>query len=145
MKCPKCNVDLVAEVRHKVDMEVCPSCKGMWLSAKELDELENEAFDLGEHGKGTLVYDAAATTQKCPQCATPMRRFNYHAYDLRMDFCPQQHGYWLDAGADERVLKLMKDEERRFKRNVHAEAQWGSMLSHMRSGSFMSKLKDLFR
>lgn len=145
MKCPKCKVELVAATRHKVDMHVCPSCKGMWLDTQELDQLENEAFDLGEDEKGMLVYDSTATDQGCPVCAAEMQRFNYHAYALQMDFCPNRHGYWLDADADAQVLKLMQDEERGYKRSVSAEAQWGRTLQRMRTGSFLEKLKDLFR
>ncbi|HEX7324401.1 MAG TPA: zf-TFIIB domain-containing protein [Rhodanobacteraceae bacterium] len=144
MKCPKCKVELVQTVRHKVDMQTCPSCKGMWLDARELDQLENETFDLGEDEKGMLVYDAMSTTQPCPVCAADLKRFNYHAYALQMDVCPNQHGFWLDAGADDEVLKLMRDEERGYKRSASADAQWSRTLQHMRSGSFLEKLKDLF-
>jgi len=145
MKCPKCNVDLVPKVQHKVDVSFCPSCKGMWLDAQELDQLENEAFDLGEDEKGTLAFSSTPTTQKCPVCEATLRRFNYRAYDLEMEFCPDRHGYWLDADADTRVLELMKDEEQGYERSVRAEAQWGRMTQRMRSGSFLTKLKDLFR
>lgn len=145
MKCPKCNVDLVPAVRHKVNMSVCPSCKGMWLDAQELDQLENEAFDLGEDEKGTLVYDATPTTAGCPECGAPLQRFNYHAYALVLEFCPNQHGYWLEADEDERVLQLMKKEEQDFNRSVRADMQWSRTLQHLRSGSFLSKLKNLFR
>ena len=104
MKCPKCHIELVEAIRHKVDMHICPSCKGMWLNAQELDQLENEVFDLGEDEKGMLVYDANPTSQQCPVCAANLQRFNYHAYPLEMDFCPNQHGYWLDADGDAQVL-----------------------------------------
>lgn len=145
MKCPKCNVDLVPAVRHKVNMGVCPSCKGMWLDAQELDQLENEAFDLGEDEKGTLVYDATPTALKCPECNASLQRFNYHAYALALEFCPNQHGYWLDADEDNRVLELMKKEEKDFNRSVRADMQWSRTLQHLRSGSFLNKLKNLFR
>lgn len=145
MKCPKCNVDLVPKVRHKIDVDFCPSCKGMWLDAQELDQLENEAFDLGEHAKGTLAFRSMSTTLKCPRCEAGMQRFNYRAYGLELEFCPNQHGFWLDADEDTRVLELMKDEEHDYERSVRAEAQWGRMMGRMRSGSFLTKLKDLFR
>ena len=145
MKCPKCNLDLVPKVRHKVNVHFCESCKGMWLHASELDELENEAFDLGEHAKGTLVFISKPTTTKCPACGTALQRFNYRAYDLEMEFCPDGHGYWLDANEDTRVLELMEDEEQSYERSARAEAQWNRMMLRMRSRSFFSKLKDLFR
>ncbi|HLI18219.1 MAG TPA: zf-TFIIB domain-containing protein [Rhodanobacteraceae bacterium] len=144
MKCPKCNVELIAKTRHKVDMSVCPSCEGMWLDAQELDQLENEAFDLGEDEKGTLVFSSTPTAQKCPQCGAKLQRFNYRAYDLQMEFCPNRHGYWLDADEDTRALELMKDEEHGYERSVRAEAQWGRMMQRMRTGSFLTRLKDLF-
>lgn len=145
MKCPKCNADLTPAVRHKVNVNLCPSCNGMWLNAQELDELENEAFDLGEDQKGTLIYSPTPTSAKCPQCSANLQRFNYHAYALELEFCPNQHGYWLDAGEDNRVLELMKKEEHDFNRSVRADMQWAKLLQHMRSGSFLNKLKNLFR
>ena len=62
-----------------------------------------------------------------------------------MEFCPNQHGYWLDADEDNRVLELMKQEEKDYERKVLAEDQWGRTLHRLRSGSFLSKLRDLFR
>ena len=62
-----------------------------------------------------------------------------------MEFCPNQHGYWLDVDEDTRVLELMQDEERGYERSVRAEAQWSRMMQRMRTGSFITKLKDLFR
>ncbi|MGH8141540.1 MAG: zf-TFIIB domain-containing protein, partial [Steroidobacteraceae bacterium] len=55
LKCPRCNVELVPTVRHKITVNYCHSCKGMWLERQELEQLEDEVFDFGEHAKGTLV------------------------------------------------------------------------------------------
>ena len=30
MKCPKCSVDLLPTIRHKIKVNYCQSCKGMW-------------------------------------------------------------------------------------------------------------------
>ena len=145
MKCPRCNLDLVAEVRHKITVQACPSCKGMWFACQELEELEDEAFDFGEHAKGTLVPSSTPTTLKCPECSAPLNRFQYRFYDLEMEFCENQHGYWLDEDEDTRVLELMKKEEADEKRKLLAEDQWARTLKHLRSGSFLSKVKNLFR
>lgn len=145
MKCPKCNSDLTETVRHKLKVDYCPSCKGMWLEAQELGELEDEAFDFGDHAKGTLAFSSAATTAKCPECNTQLQKFNYRFYDLELEFCPDQHGYWLDENEDNRVLELMKQGERDYKRTVRAEEQWTKTLHRLRSGSFLSKLRNLFR
>jgi hypothetical protein len=34
----------------------------MWLEHQELDQLEDEVFDFGEHAKGTLVVDLTSTS-----------------------------------------------------------------------------------
>jgi Zn-finger nucleic acid-binding protein len=64
---------------------------------------------------------------------------------LRLDYCENQHGFWLDAGEEERVLQLMKDREKDMKRKFEAEAEWDRTLQRFRSKSFWRKLTDLFR
>ncbi len=62
-----------------------------------------------------------------------------------MEFCPNQHGYWLEDDEDTRVLELMKKEEAELARKLLAEDKWSALLHHMRSGSFFDRLKDLFQ
>jgi len=145
VKCPKCNVDLLPTIRHKLQVNYCPSCKGMWLEHPELEELEDEVFDFGDRWKGTLVFDSVATTDKCPECTSSLQRFRYRFYDLEMEFCPNQHGYWLDADEDTRVLELMTREEGDLQRKLLAEDKWAATLKHMRSRSFFSKVRGLFQ
>jgi Zn-finger nucleic acid-binding protein len=54
MKCPDCDVELVQDERDGIDMEICPSCKGMWLTCQELAQLEDEVFDFGDEEKREL-------------------------------------------------------------------------------------------
>ena len=86
MKCPRCSSDLVPAIRHKIQVKYCESCKGMWLESQELEQLEDEVFDFGEHAKGTLVAAATPTTTKCPECNALLRRFRYRFYYLEMEF-----------------------------------------------------------
>jgi Zn-finger nucleic acid-binding protein len=144
VECPRDGVTLVPTMRHKIQVNFCQSCKGMWLEHGELDELEDEVFDFGDRWKGTLVFGSTASTDKCPECATQLQRFRYRFYDLEMEFCPNQHGYWLEADEDTRVLELMKMEEADLQRKLLAEDRWARTLRHMRSRSFFSKLRDLF-
>jgi Zn-finger nucleic acid-binding protein len=104
MKCPKCNVDLVAQTDRGVEVQACPNCKGMWLTPAELDQLENEAFD-NEANKGSLFLVTRRTELKCPVCSATLKRFDYRFFDLELDFCPD-HGFWLDKDADARILEL---------------------------------------
>ena len=144
MKCPRDDTELVKKHRDGVDMEYCPSCGGMWLTRQELNQLEDDVFDLGDENKGTLVPNATQTTLQCPACNKPMQRFEYRFYGLEMDFCEDGHGFWLDKDSDKKVLELMKKEEAALKRKVRAEDKWAANLRHMSSGSFLDKLRNLF-
>ncbi|WP_270089191.1 TFIIB-type zinc ribbon-containing protein [Sphingobacterium sp. SYP-B4668] len=39
MKCPNCNDTLLMTERHQVEIDYCPSCRGVWLDKGELDKL----------------------------------------------------------------------------------------------------------
>jgi len=144
LKCPRCNSDLTPTIRHKIKVNYCQSCKGMWLEYQELEQLEDEVFDFGEAAKGTLVFSSTPTTAKCPECSALLKRFRYRFYDLEMEFCENQHGYWLEDDEDTRVLELMKKEESNYERKLLAEDKWATTLKRMRSRSFLSKVRDLF-
>jgi len=117
----------------------------MWLERQELEELEDEVFDFGEHAKGTLVPSSTPTDLKCPECDARLRRFQYRFYDLEMEFCERQHGYWLESDEDSRVLELMKQEETDLLRKLRAEDRWAATLKRMRSGTLLDKMRNLFR
>jgi len=145
MKCPDCKTDLAPAKQSGVEMEACPTCKGMWLTRQELNQLEDEVFDFGDDEKGSLMLDSTADTRPCPECGETMNRFEYRFFDLEMDFCGEGHGFWLEAGEDKRVLELMKKEEAGLERKVLAEDKWTAHMKRLRSGSFIDRLRDLFR
>ena len=39
MHCPKCGQQLTTETYASVEIDVCPSCKGLWLDATELNTI----------------------------------------------------------------------------------------------------------
>jgi len=143
MKCPNCDAELAKTKRSGVEMEMCPACKGMWLTPQELTQMEDEVFDFGDNEKGTLAFEPTDDSRKCPQCSQPMKSFQYRLYDLNMDFCGNGHGYWLEADEDKRVLELMKQEEKDLGRKVLAEDRFAAHLRYLQSGSFMDRLREM--
>jgi Zn-finger nucleic acid-binding protein len=142
MKCPIDNADLVLAKRDGVAMEICPVCNGMWLTRQELAQLEDTVFDFGDDEKGSMMLGSSATALPCPECGTPMKSFQYRLYDLEMDFCEAGHGYWLTADEDQRVLELMKMEEKNLGRTVLAQDRFAAHLQFLRSGSFMERMHE---
>ena len=39
MKCPICNIDLQMTERQGVEIDYCPTCRGVWLDRGELDKI----------------------------------------------------------------------------------------------------------
>ena len=39
MKCPNCNETLLISERNNVEIDYCPSCRGVWLDRGELDKM----------------------------------------------------------------------------------------------------------
>ncbi|MEZ0451799.1 zf-TFIIB domain-containing protein [Sphingobacterium thalpophilum] len=43
MKCPNCNETLLMTERHRIEIDYCPNCRGVWLDKGELDKLLEQA------------------------------------------------------------------------------------------------------
>ncbi len=128
MNCPKCE-NFLTKKYYKGMMEVdyCPNCRGMWLDFDELDRLEDMAFDQDQY-KGSLVHRENGISSQCPHCSASLREFQYRLYDLKLDLCPQKHGFWLDAGEDEHVLAIMRQRASEIQRKQGAEDEWKKVL-----------------
>lgn len=134
MNCPKCDSVLVNKFyKGMLEVEACPNCRGMWLDANELDKLEDVVFADDNH-KGSLIHHQHKTDFPCPRCNAKLDEFQYRLYDLKLDACIQYgHGFWLDAGEDERVLEIMSRRLQEISRKVSAEAEWKQTLKKMHS------------
>ena len=140
MNCPKCKTELVKKYyKGMIEVESCPNCRGMWLDFKELDRLEDAAFDDDTH-KGSLVHFQSQTEYPCPRCGVNLDEFQYRLNDLKLDTCTENdHGFWLDAGEDERVISIMRQRAEDVKRKLDAESEWKQVLQGMHS--FLRKRK----
>lgn len=134
MNCPKCATDLVKKYyKGMIEVDSCPSCRGMWLDTPELDRLEDVAFDDDAH-KGSLVHFQSKTNYPCPHCGDSLDEFQYRLYDLKLDYCSiNDHGFWLDAEEDERVLTLMRHRAAEIQRKLDVESAWKQTLKEMHS------------
>jgi Zn-finger nucleic acid-binding protein len=144
MTCPKCQVPLAAARLLEVDVDQCPRCAGIWLDEPELAQVEDTAFDVDEW-KGTLAFATSPTSLACPRCGSSMQRFQYRSFDLELECCARLHGYWLDAGEEQRILKLMRKTKADALRKLDAEARWLRFRRDLGSSGFLGTLRRLFR
>ncbi|WP_313530993.1 zf-TFIIB domain-containing protein [Sphingobacterium multivorum] len=57
MKCPNCNETLLMTERHRIEIDYCPNCRGVWLDKGELDKLLEQAGS-ENNGNPTINRDA---------------------------------------------------------------------------------------
>ena len=122
LACPRDATILTAERVEGIDADRCPSCLGLWLDHDELDALEARRAD-EEARRGTVVFAERPSELPCPICGQPMHAFNYRAYNLELETCAD-HGFWLDAGENRRVLDVIEQRRRDLRRVPGAEAAW---------------------
>ena len=50
MQCPNCFAQMQIMQRYEVDIDYCPSCKGVWLDRGEIDKIAQiESSHIGQH------------------------------------------------------------------------------------------------
>ncbi len=143
MKCPHCNLDLQPRNDRGIEAHACPKCNGIWFSPSELDQFEDLAID-PQAKTGSLFLVTRATQLHCPVCSAALKQFDYRFCNLQLDYCPD-HGFWLEADEDARVLAVMREQAAAADRKYTAEDKWGKHLNYMRSPTFFAKLKNLFK
>ena len=94
--CPKCRTKRLTSARtskYKVDLDYCPSCKGIWFDRGELEILLNtpgETLRLPPHAKRSPLI--------CPVCNEAMRFFFFPRTLVGVEMCPGCKGLWLEPG-----------------------------------------------
>ncbi len=134
MKCPRDDIDLLIEHHHGIEVDHCPTCNGRWLDHHELDHLEATVPSTEEQRIATIQYARRDSELKCPVCDKQMIAFNYRAYNLELDTCEDEHGFWLDAGEDGRVRDIIEERIKGLQRSATAEASWDGFLDGLRGG-----------
>ena len=67
MKCPNCNETLLMTERNSVEIDYCPSCRGVWLDKGELDKM----LDMVEQKYSQSGSSPAAPQQQDPYYKQP--------------------------------------------------------------------------
>jgi uncharacterized protein len=112
MKCLRCEtVELEVQARGEgadvVEIDACPSCRGVWLDAKELAKIDDNFFvDVEAMELEAAEASAEDRDLRCPRCEGAPRLDKVHPRQFRkliIDKCPACRGYWLDRGELEKI------------------------------------------
>jgi Zn-finger nucleic acid-binding protein len=145
LSCPRDASALVVGHEHGIEVDRCGKCGGAWYDQAELEMLEATIAKGEDERRGMIDYAERLSELHCPKCGAAMRAFNYRAYNLELDACPQEHGFWLDAGEAERVRTVMQERVRGLARSVRAEADWAAFKRSGARGGVLDRLRDLFK
>src|SRR5690242_9727097 len=95
LTCPRDGTSALQTVReHGIEIDRCPMCRGAWYDYDELGTLEQTVAS-SDYATGMIEYAKRDSTLKCPAGGEQMVAFNYRAYNLELDACPAEHGFWL--------------------------------------------------
>jgi len=104
MICPACKSDMIVVEHHKIELDYCTSCRGVWFDAGELELLLESA---GFEGLEPLLANLAGSTEagsgekrrKCPICVKKMKKIVVgQEPEILLDICRQGDGLWFDGG-----------------------------------------------
>lgn len=82
MRCPVDETQLVMSERQGIEIDYCPSCRGVWLDRGELDKILDRSVQM----------HAAPPAPAPPPQQAPPQQSSYERYDDRRQSYPQQ-GY----------------------------------------------------
>ena len=101
--CPKCGRETVLENRtigdddRKVEVDLCRSCRGVWLDRGEVSALRG----LGEllpRRSSNIAWRRDLQKGACPACAERPELERVGVGSFGVDLCPQCGGLWFDGG-----------------------------------------------
>ncbi len=98
--CPKCDVPLFLVHFKNIEVDVCPTCRGIWLDAGELEELLRQTGAGADDPLLQFQKQPGVAAPKaghlCPRCDERLREIRA-GDSLTLDRCPRGHGLWFDA------------------------------------------------
>ena len=115
MKCPVDGSTLEKISVDSVELEKCPECQGLWFEKAEIRQAE-EAEGVDEDWVGFDLWSdhdafgAEKSSRKCPVCEQNMATILYGHSDVKIDYCVDEHGVWLDQGEFESIIDFLQDE-----------------------------------
>lgn len=101
MNCAVCKKPLIVVERDGLELDFCPSCRGLWFDAGEIALLAGKLGRTPTFGDETAFVRAQSPEKlrPCPRCDEPMDKVSAGGVpDVLLDRCPRAHGLWFDHG-----------------------------------------------
>ena len=109
MLCPTCRKVMIIIEHHRIELDYCTQCGGVWFDTSELE--------LFLHAAGLLSADFTPEAllrlpeiketphpRKCPVCRQKLRDVAISEPPLIVDVCRRGQGIWFDGGEIQQLL-----------------------------------------
>jgi len=109
MLCPECRKVMIIVESHRIELDYCTNCGGVWFDTTEL-ELFLEAANLpgADFTPEALLrlpeVKATPHPRKCPICRRMMRDIAIGDPPIIIDVCRRGQGIWFDGGEVQQLL-----------------------------------------
>ena len=113
MECPNDGEQLEKVLFHLVEVDYCPKCLGMWFDKNELrrakdardQQLNWVDVDLW---RDKSKFKVSLHDKHCPVCRVGLRQVGYDDSKVKVDFCKNCQGVWLDRGEFKQIINYLK-------------------------------------
>lgn len=118
MNCPNDGERLSETTIAGVNVSECPQCKGMWFERGEFAQ----AVDASEPDLRWLDFDLWSdqrsfefqwSERNCPICEERLITLRYGDPGVKLDYCKEKHGLWLDKGEFPALIAALEEEANR--------------------------------
>lgn len=124
MECPVCRESMVVIEYRSIELDYCVGCMGVWFDRGEIDLLlRNASLPMLETGLSfrNPLSGSREIVRPCPLCGKSMIKITPGDGSVVLDQCPDQEGFWFDAGElaatlrqvpgtdQEPVIKVLRD------------------------------------
>lgn len=97
-QCKRCDKEMMTVFYEGVAIQLCMSCKGIYLSKKKLEIIkDSREIDIPEDTP--IPRNGPEVRRHCPKCDISMKKIKHGNIRTTMiDFCEDCSGLWLDKG-----------------------------------------------
>ena len=115
MECPRCGKELLNRSINEIEVHECDKCEGIWFAKDELRKVKDKAdsdlnwmdFDILKHKDR---FKAITTEYNCSLCKKPMNILDYDTTKVKINFCAQCEGIWLDKKVLNKLINALEEE-----------------------------------
>jgi Zn-finger nucleic acid-binding protein len=109
MLCPECRKVMIIVESHRIELDYCVNCGGVWFDTTELELfLEAAGVPGADFSPEALLrlpeVKETPHPRKCPICRRKMRDVTVGEPAIIIDVCRQGQGIWFDGGEIQQLL-----------------------------------------